>query len=64
MKEALKRAVKEVGGGTAMAKVCSITPSGVTQWKVAPAGRVLQIEKASGVSRHELRPDMYPLEEE
>jgi len=26
-----------------------------------PAERVLQIEKATGVSRHELRPDLYPL---
>lgn len=27
-----------------------------------PAERVLQVEKATGVSRHELRPDLYPIE--
>lgn len=70
MEEALKRAIKavggdkEVGGGSAMAKICGVTRSGVSQWRIAPAGRVLQIEKASGVSRHELRPDICGKKEE
>lgn len=28
-----------------------------------PADRVLELEKVSGVPRHELRPDIYPPEE-
>jgi DNA-binding transcriptional regulator YdaS (Cro superfamily) len=28
-----------------------------------PSERVLDIEKITGVSRHELRPDLYPLEQ-
>jgi DNA-binding transcriptional regulator YdaS (Cro superfamily) len=31
--------------------------------KKVPADRVLAIEAASGVSRHDLRPDIYPREE-
>lgn len=29
-----------------------------------PAGRVLAVERVTGISRHELRPDIYPLEDE
>lgn len=36
----------------------------VTRWaqKRVPAERVLEIERLTGVSRHQLRPDLYPPE--
>lgn len=43
-----------------------VTQSALSQWICGrvPAERVLQVERATGsqVTRHELRPDLYPLE--
>ena len=64
MQEALKRAIKAAGGTNAMAKACKVAAPSVSQWTIAPPLRVLQIEAASGVSRQELRPDLYPPERE
>jgi len=38
----------------------------VMRWEEdrVPAERVLDVERATGVSRHELRPDLYPREDE
>ena len=64
MCDALKRAIKASGGTNAMAKACGIAAPSVSGWTVAPPLRVLQIEAASGVSRHDLRPDIYGPEPE
>jgi DNA-binding transcriptional regulator YdaS (Cro superfamily) len=32
-------------------------------WKACPPLRVLAVERVSGVSRHRLRPDLYPKDE-
>jgi len=48
-----------------LAKKVKVTPQAVHLWvrkKRVPPKRVLAVEEASGVSRHELRPDYYPLE--
>lgn len=58
----LDRAVVAVGSQIALASLCNVTPQAVSQWLQKgrpPADRVLMIEHASGVSRHELRPDIY-----
>lgn len=60
----LDRAVIAVGSQIALASICNVTPQAVSQWLQKgrpPADRVLVIERASGVSRHELRPDIYGL---
>jgi len=54
------RAVKEAGGPTRLAEKVGVTRSAVSQWRRVPAERVLDVERATGVSRHELRPDIYP----
>jgi DNA-binding transcriptional regulator YdaS (Cro superfamily) len=36
----------------------------IYSWRRVPAIRVLAIEAATGISRHELRPDLYPVEQE
>jgi len=58
----LDRAISEAGSGVALAKIAGVTPMAVSYWKVrgVPAHQVLTIESATGVSRHELRPDLYP----
>ena len=59
----LERAIDAAGGLTKLAASLGITKQAVLQWDEVPPLRVLAVERASGVSRHELRPDLYPLEE-
>ncbi|WP_060538592.1 transcriptional regulator [Pseudomonas sp. NBRC 111125] len=57
------RAAKAVGGQSKLARLLNIKPQAVQHWcstgKI-PAERVLSVETATGISRHELRPDLYP----
>jgi len=39
-----------------------VTPQAVYKWRRVPAEQVLHVERITGVSRHELRPDLYPSE--
>ncbi|WP_073015642.1 Cro/CI family transcriptional regulator [Roseibium suaedae] len=39
-----------------------ITHGAVSQWKIVPALRVLDVERITGLRRSELRPDLYPPE--
>ena len=59
---ALDRAIRAATSGVALARLLDVSPMTISQWKVrgVPAKRVLSIEQATGVSRHELRPDIYP----
>jgi DNA-binding transcriptional regulator YdaS (Cro superfamily) len=59
---ALHRAIKRAGGVAALAKKLRISHQAILQWDSVPPRRVLDVERHSGVSRHELRPDMYPAE--
>ncbi len=63
-KQALKRAIEAAGGLAALAAPLGISAQAVSQWDEVPPRRVLAVEKVSGVSRHELRPDLYPVESE
>lgn len=61
MSEALERAKSSAGGASKLARLIGgITSQAVSQWKRVPADRVLAVETATGVPRHELRPDLYP----
>jgi len=54
------QAAKRLGGGaTRIARQLEISPQAVSQWRRVPAGRVLDIERLTGISRHHLRPDVY-----
>jgi len=60
MEHALKRALEKIGGTARLAvAIGSITPQAISQWKVCPVMRVLAVEAATGISRHELRPDVF-----
>lgn len=60
MTNVLEKAKSLAGGSVGLAKaIGSITPQAVSQWKRVPAGRVLDVERATGVSRYALRPDIY-----
>jgi DNA-binding transcriptional regulator YdaS (Cro superfamily) len=66
-KQALLDACEAVGGQTALARLLKLGSQGtVSSWLARgslPAERVLAVEAATGVSRHRLRPDLYPLDE-
>jgi DNA-binding transcriptional regulator YdaS (Cro superfamily) len=42
-----------------LAGACGITHAAILQWKRIPSDHVLTIEKATGIPRKELRPDLY-----
>jgi DNA-binding transcriptional regulator YdaS (Cro superfamily) len=50
-----------------MARLCGVTQPAVWKWmnerKVLPAEHVRAVEAATGISRGQLRPDLYPPEE-
>src|ERR1700753_3767983 len=60
--DALERAIIQVGGVAALARAINVTPQAVSQWDRVPAERALAVEKATDgrISRHELRPELYP----
>ena len=63
---ALGKAIATLGGQVKLADAIQTSQQNVSNWlrtgKVAP-DKVILIEKVTGVSRHELRPDIYPPEE-
>lgn len=63
MSEALERAKQAVGGQAALAYRLGIKPQAISQWDQVPPLRVLDVERVTGVSRHDLRPDLYPQEQ-
>ena len=62
--EALQLAIEKIGGQAPLARAIEISQPSVWHWvhksKRVPAEYVLAVEAATGVSRHELRPDIYP----
>ncbi len=42
-----------------VARSLGITRGAVTRWEVVPAARVLDVERATGIPRERLRPDLY-----
>lgn len=60
----VERVIELAGGASAIAKMCSVSPQAVQQWKISgriPAERVLIIEKLvdGQVSRYQMRPDVF-----
>ena len=53
--------VKHFGSQKRLADAAGVTPQSVTKWKRTgvPPRRVLELERLSGISRHELRPDVF-----
>lgn len=66
MSKLIKEAVEVAGGLGPMASKLGVRYQAIQQWlkrgKV-PAERVLAIEQVTGISRHALRPDIYPPED-
>jgi DNA-binding transcriptional regulator YdaS (Cro superfamily) len=61
-REALEKAIDAGGGLTGLARIIGVKTPSVDGWRErgVPPKRVLAVEAATGVSRHLLRPDIYP----
>lgn len=63
---ALQRAVDLAGSQSKFAEAIGTSQQNVSNWvakgKSLPAEYVLAAERVLGISRHDLRPDIYPLE--
>lgn len=57
----LERAIKAAGSATRLAALLGVHKSTITDWKQGgvPAERAVQIERATGVPRAQLRPDIF-----
>jgi DNA-binding transcriptional regulator YdaS (Cro superfamily) len=52
--------LREAGWGPVrLSKELGIKPQAVSQWKQVPADRVLEVERLTKISRHQLRPDVF-----
>ena len=64
---ALLEAIEKAGSQAKLAKICGVSSTSVWKWVhyigEMPPTFVLRAEAATGVSRHDLRPDIYPVEE-
>ena len=63
-KSPLQRAIQKIGSQAALARALGIKIQAVHQWIEVPPLRVLDVERVTGIPRHELRPDIYPAERE
>lgn len=63
---ALARAVRQAGSQSAFGRIVGKRQSTIFDWlsnsTPLPAELVLLVERETGVSKHDLRPDIYPLE--
>lgn len=66
--EAFAKAVEIAGGQAPTARIVEVTQGAIWQRlnakKSAAAEWVLKLEAATGISRHDLRPDIYPRDEQ
>jgi DNA-binding transcriptional regulator YdaS (Cro superfamily) len=59
MNEITRTAIERAGGPRAVAPHVKLTRQAVAKWEVIPPKHVLTLERLSGISRYELRPDIY-----
>lgn len=60
MEEICAKAIELVGGPAKVARdIGDLTSQAVSQWKRVPPERVIAVEGLSGISRHDLRPDIF-----
>jgi DNA-binding transcriptional regulator YdaS (Cro superfamily) len=55
----LERAVIAAGGPASLARQLCIKRQAVHKWTRVPADQVIAVERITGISRHELRPDVF-----
>lgn len=57
---ALEDVKRALGGNAGVATALGdLTSQAVSQWKRIPPARVIDVERLTGISRHDLRPDIF-----
>ena len=56
----VRDAADKVGSMSELARRLGISHPALFRWKKVPAERVLKLEQITGISRHDIRPDIYP----
>ena len=59
MDDVTRKAVEQAGGPKRIAPECGCTRQAVSKWTRVPAKHVLTVERLSGISRFQIRPDIY-----
>ncbi|MEH0295892.1 YdaS family helix-turn-helix protein [Agrobacterium sp. CCNWLW71] len=63
MIDVVRKGAEKAGGVVSLARELGIKHPSLYRWPRVPAGRVLAFERITGISRHEIRPDVYGPEE-
>ncbi|WP_320188887.1 YdaS family helix-turn-helix protein (plasmid) [Agrobacterium rosae] len=59
MIEIVKTGAEKVGGVVSLANGLGIKHTSLHNWTRVPAERVLEFERLTGISRYDVRPDVY-----
>lgn len=59
MIDIVAEAAGKTGGIVALARELGIKHTALYSWTRVPASRVLDMERITGISRHDLRPDIF-----
>lgn len=59
MEKLLEYLSEKRGRRLKLAAALDINPSAISQWAEVPLGRVIAVEAATGISREDLRPDVF-----
>ena len=59
MDNGLRLAIGRAGSLRKLARLLGISMQAVAKWKTVPAHQIIPVERATGVPREELRPDLY-----
>lgn len=57
--KALLEAIKRAGNSRRLAELLGVTPQSLSGWDVVPIKRAPEVERVTGIPRHELRPDFW-----
>jgi DNA-binding transcriptional regulator YdaS (Cro superfamily) len=57
--DGLRRAAEAAGGKAALARLLGLSRQAVHRWHRVPADRLDEVERATGVPREVLRPDIF-----
>ena len=58
----LKKAIEKAGTAAALARAIGISRQALGDWDRVPAEQIVAVERATGIPRNELRPDLYDTE--
>lgn len=59
MDQGLRQAVEAAGSMRELARRIGVSYQAVQQWHAVPAHQIIAVEKATGIPREALRPDLY-----